>query len=512
MRFHREARHSAYDVIVVGAGIGGLTTASLLARRGRHVLLVERHDRPGGYAHSFKRRRYRFDAAVHLIGGCENEAGLIDRLLRGLGVRDQCEFLPAHPFYSALYPGFRLDAPTGVDEFQAAHVRAFPHEEKGFQDLFQLCADIAQETARAPDLVSLADFARAARRVPTLLRYHRATLGQVLDDTLEDPRLKTVFGTLWPYLGLPPSRVSFVYWAAMLMSYVDGGAYSCRGSFQRLASALAAGLREAGGELLLKSRVRRIRVESGRTTGVVLENGQRIDAPVVISGSDATQTFEELVGPEHLPRRFMRDLRAMRPSVSAFVVYGATDLDLRRAGASHEMFVYKVWDHDQDYRNLLRGHISRIGLTVPTLSDPELAPEGEHVFQITVLLPYAWPRPWREDKTRLMDLLLDEAEAVFPGLREHLLFAECGTPRTLERYTLNHQGALYGWEVSPQQVGPLRLAPTTPIEGLHLAGHWTQPGGGVYGAASSGVMAAQHVLGYDREADLWRALDVAPAT
>jgi prolycopene isomerase len=236
--------------------------------------------------------------------------------------------------------------------------------------------------------------------------------------------------------------------------------------------------------------------------GVVLENGQRIAAPVVISGADAHQTFDELVGTHELPRRFAQSVRSMKHSLSAFVVYGATDLDLRAAGAAHEMFAYRVWDHDEDYANLLRGEITRVGITVPTLADSSLAPAGEHLFQLTVLLPYDVVPSWRVEKNRYTDLLLAEAELYLPGLRDHLRFAEGASPRTFERYTRNHAGAMYGWDVSPDQTGPLRLEQETPIKGLHLAGHWTQPGSGVYGVIASGVRAAQRALGLANEQEM----------
>jgi prolycopene isomerase len=351
------------------------------------------------------------------------------------------------------------------------------------------------------------EFMRLQAVAPNLARHHRATLADVSASFLEDPRARAAFGALWPYLGLPPSRVSFLYFATMLTSYVEDGAWYCRGSFQELASALTHGLRRDGGELLLRSTVRRIQVRDGAARGVVLENGQRIEAPVVISAADAAHTLEELVGGDHLDRSTRRALRRMRPSLSAFLVYGATSLDLRAAGAAHEMFLYDTWDHDADYANLLRGEFTRIGFSVPTLTDRTLAPPGHHAFQITVPIPYDLSPSWRRDKNRFTERLLERADRAFPGLQDKLVFATGATPRTLERYTLNQRGAMYGWELAPDQVGPARLSPTGPVGGLLLAGHWTRPGAGVYGALSSGLAAARNVLGVSDEDALWKQLE-----
>jgi prolycopene isomerase len=151
-----------------------------------------------------------------------------------------------------------------------------------------------------------------------------------------------------------------------------------------------------------------------------------------------------------------------------------------------------------------------VGVTVPTLTDPSLAPPGEHLVLATVLLPYAVSEPgrsWRTEKESTTEAILDQVEERFPGFRGGLVLAEGGTPRTLERYTRNLEGAMYGWDMSPGQVGPMRLGHATPVSGLLLAGHWTQPGGGVYGVVISGFQAAQRVLGYPSERDLWGALE-----
>ena len=113
---------------------------------------------------------------------------------------------------------------------------------------------------------------------------------------------------------------------------------------------------------------------------------------------------------------------------------------------------------------------------------------------LKTLLPYGDAHKWRSNKEQMLDRLIDRADRYFVGLKENIVFAETGTPRTMERYTRNSGGALYGWELSPSQVGPGRLENVTPVEGLHFTGHWTQPGGGIYGVVSSGIRTARSAL------------------
>lgn len=508
MRFHEEAARDAYDAVVVGAGLGGLTTAALLARAGLGVLVVERHDRPGGYAHAFRRRGYRFDSAVHLVGGCEpvpfEEGGLLHRLLERLGVRERCDFLRVDPCYRLEWPGLTLEAPGDLERFVEAHVEAFPAEAKGVRGFVEDCLAIRAEASRAEGGGGEAgdaapDPGRHPERYPLLLRYRRATLARVLADRVGDPVARAALAALWPYLGLPPSRVSFLYFATMLMSYVADGAYYCRGTFQSLAEALVAALERHGGELLLRGLVRRILVEDGRVAGVVLENGQRVRAPLVVSNADARQTVEELVGAEHFPDPFRRRLADATASSSAFVVHAATTLDPERAELAHETFLYPGPDHEASHAGGLRGEPAWLSVTAPGRMDPTLAPPGEHLLVLTTLVGTDLDADgtgvrWRDAKARLRDALLERAERRLPGLAASLRYAEAATPRTMERYTRNRAGAIYGFDVTPAQVGPGRLDNRTPLPGLYLAGHWTRPGGGVTGVVSSGMRTARLVL------------------
>ncbi len=495
----------SYDAIVIGTGLGGLTAAAILARSGKRVLAVERHDRVGGYAHSFRRGPYLFDAAVHLVGGCEND-NLIDRLLRSLAIRDRCDFVAVDPCYQTCFPDFTLAAPTGLHAFATAYQKAFPAEVNGIQGFLEECSAARLATSRL-----LAGERSMAGTPPTgllqaLQSRRRSTVDDVLTEHITDPRARAALTTLWPYVGLPPQRLSFLYWASMLMSYVEDGAYYCRGTFQILANALADVVRESGGDVALRVSVRRIALDASGVAGVVLEDGRTVAARTVLSNADARQTVDELVGRHHFPARYQRSMSRLHPSLSALVAYVATDLPSESLPKAHETFYFADWDHEVSYTSSLAGAPSWFTLTVPTSIDPELAPPGESLIVFTTLVPFDAVTNWRDVKKLYKRRIIGAIGAKIPQLAKHLKLIEVGTPHTMLRYTRNSAGALYGWELTPSQIGPGRPSVDPPIPGLFLAGHWTQPGGGVYGVVTSGVLAARAILGLGTEAALWRSL------
>jgi prolycopene isomerase len=504
----------SYDAVIVGSGLGGLTAASLLAASGRSVLVVERHDRVGGYAHSFQRHSYRFDSAVHLIGGCaatdDRDGGIVRRVIEAVGVADDCDFVRVDPFFRAYYPDFCMDIPSGLDAFIQAHADRFPAERDGILRLTKLCSDVRDETNRASSSATATGSKGFAAAFPALVRYHRATLADVLDDYISDPKLKSVLSTCWPYAGLPPSRVSFLYWSAMLISYIADGAYYCRGTFQRFAQALAGAVTAGGGRVLLSSGVKAITTDAEGVSGVVLDDDRRVRSRVVVSNADARQTIEQLVGEQHFPARYLRAHRRRRASISAFVVYIATDLALEEHDLAHETFAFARWDHDASFGGVERGATNWLSVTVPTLADRSLAPSDQHLLTLTTLVAHDAISNWAMSKSQLVDEMVVRAQALvseLEGLSDHLIYCEGASPFTMERYTSNSDGAIYGWELSPGQVGAGRPANRTPVAGLYLAGHWAQPGGGVYGVVVSGVEAAAAVLDVDRD-ELFTRLSV----
>ena len=500
-----------YDVIIIGSGIGGLTAGALLARAGKSVLLLEQHDRPGGYAHGFKRKRYQFDSGVHLTSGCGlhgyRGGQVIRKVLQAVDCYQDMEFIAVDPFCHAVYPGLTISLPQSIDAYVAALAEHFPDQEQGLRGLIALCVEISEQAAKADDMLGGSDSGQVREQLSTLFQYRRATLADVWGEFIQDERLRSIFATNWPYVGLPPEKVSFLYWATMFAGYLVDGAYYCKGGFQQFANTLAQAITRNGGVTAYKCPVRQIVIEAGSVAGVRLEDGRRITAGSVVANADMRQTVYRLVGEQHFPRRFISKLSRMSHSASIFAVYIATDLDLQALNVAHESFYYQDSDHEKNFTAVQEGEFTWLSVTAPTLVDPGLAPPGRHIIMLTTLLSYDCVDSWQESKPVFVQKMLDLAARYIPGLKDHLLLVDAGSPATMQRYTLNSHGAAYGWDASPEQVGANRIGNRAPIAGLYFAGHWSSPGGGVYGASVSGMQAAQEILGIREQRCFWHVVN-----
>ena len=432
-----------HDAIVVGAGLGGLSAAGFLARAGARVLVLERGDGPGGYARTLDRGPYRFDLASGIAAGAERE--LEDRILAHLGARGRCELLPVPELYAADAGGVRVRVPAGLDAAIAAYRAALPGAGDALERFFRLCAEILESTHRLPLGLSLATLDDAAARFPALFRYRSSTLQEVLDELVGDADASAAAAAVWPYVGVPPRRQAFVSFAQG-WAVLANGFFACRGGLGTLAEALAAAVGDAGGEIRYRTAASRV------AAGTVETADGRAGADVVVVACDPRALVADV------PPAYARKLERLRPSSAATVHLVATTLDLAAAGAAHD--------------NVLHDEQPPLWVTVPTLVDATLAPAGEHVLVARVFAPIPTER------------VLARLDARFRGLRATLTYHE----------ELRDVGPAFGWEDAVASVGSRRPAPVTPIPGVYLAGHWTQPGSGLYRAVLSGMHTARAVL------------------
>ena len=492
-----------YDVVVIGSGIGGLTCAAYLAKNGLRTLVLEQHSLPGGYCTSFKRKAFTFDAAVHFTEGL-GEGGQFYRILKDLGAEGQVRSRRLDPLYRVVLGGESFSVPADAAKYVAMLTERFPHERKGISELFRTLRELNDEIEKLPPVLGAKEKLSVPVRFPLTFRYYKKTFAQMMNDFVKDQKLKSLIAAGWPYVGLPPSRVSSLIMAQYMYTAHFQGHYYPLGGTQVLADTLVGALRRHGGELQLSTRVAKILTKNNRATGVEVANGKRIRAECVVSNSDARQTFLNLLGPQELPSAYLRRLEGMTPSISFFQAWlGCSDIQY---DGEYEVLSYPSYDLDYVYDACLQGGFGEgCGICVPTSIDPSLAPEDNSIVSIIYPVPYGYERNWRTEdgkrgsayrdlKHETTQRLIRTAEKMMPKLSDHVEVIEAATPITLERYTLNSWGAAYGWDATPEQSGANRLQPKTPFDNVYLTGHWTTPGGSTVAVALSGKKVAQVIL------------------
>jgi phytoene desaturase len=480
-----------YDVIIIGAGLGGLVCGALLARKGLRVAIFEKKATVGGCCTSFTRKGFTFDLSVQSIGGCR-EGGRVWRLLDDLGVRDSMELLPLEPAREYHFPDMRILQYADLDSHVDYLSSLFPQERDGIKAVYQIYRSLSEEIDRVPYSLSWFDPSYFEREFPFTYRYREETAQDVLDAHIKDPRLKVILGVRSSYALLPPSRLSVIAMASLEMSYLQGGVAVLKGKMEDLPLLLAEGLRKQGGTLHTRHEVKEIMVEEGKAMGVRLKGGETATAHAVVSNADATATFLRMIGEKSLPPGWIKRLKGMKPSFSYFIIYLGVEGHLDLSCSNNEVF--PQYDLEEEFWFLEEGHIPPSPpyyLLAPSLVNPTHAPEGHSTVCLSYKAPYRLIGGWDTGtKEALGERLIAQAEAMIPDLRRKIVLDVSASPLTIERMTGNRWGAAYGWAQIPRQAGIYRLNRVSPIDGLYLAGHWTAPGGGVAAAMASGQITA----------------------
>jgi phytoene dehydrogenase-like protein len=485
------------DDLVIGSGMAGLSAAALLARAGRKVIVLEAHDVPGGYAHTFALGPYRFCAQVHYIFGC-GPGGQIHGLLDELDLLGEVEFTLLDPdgFDHVVLGTDRYRIPRGWENFRARMLAAFPAERAGLDRYFDTIAAIMRELDALPEKPSFMDLLSAPFRFPRLIRWRTATLGDFYDRLGLSSRVRAILaGQCGDYL-LPPSEVSLLLHATLVISYGEG-AYYPRRHYSGLVDAIVESIRKHPGcEVLLGHEVDRIDVDRDRVTTVHTANGARFQAERVVSNMDPQATIA-LIGPTHFPKSFVEDHARYAYSHAGITLYlGLKGIDLRDYGfGSFNVWSYPHDDIDAIYQQQDEGDLSSpwLFLSTPTLHDaePGIAPPGAQILEVATHAPHApWrelrdrdPRAYNREKKKLREHLYDVIEARFvPNLRDHVDVFAIGSPATNERFVRAPFGNAYGAALVPAQVTASRRPMNTPIENLWLcnaSAGWPSIGGTV---------------------------------
>jgi prolycopene isomerase len=499
----------SFDVVVVGAGGGGLAAAAALARAGLRVVVLEKSFKPGGCMTNFRRGDFRFEASLHGFDGLDPE-GFNQPLFERLGISARVRPVRIAPMYRSVLPGgLAWDIPAEFEVYRAMLKAEFPAEATGIDGLldeFLEIGDIIQAIAKAPVDENGIPVGVPFEDLLKLQAMNSLTLGELLEKHVHDLTLIAVVTQLAGFAGAAPSRVCATFFIVMWHSYHVNGYYYFEGGSQAVSDALAEVIVENGGQVRFHQLVTRIGLDGGLASRVETASGACYQARYVVSNAPAPATLLEMVGAEHLPAEYAQRVRDMRVGLSALVVYLGLDTPLAEPfGPTHEVMIAQELDPEESFQAIERCQLDRVGLSLTnyTLVDPGAAPAGKGVLTITSQLGYDCLQRYGADVSRaevarvkadIAERLLEKAEAFLPGLRRRIEVMEVATPITIQGYTLNPRGSIFGWDNTVDQSMLNRLAQKTPIPNLFLAGAWTFPGGGQSAVMTSGAQVADMIL------------------
>ena len=488
-------------VIVIGAGIGGLTAGALLAHRGYSVLILDQALVPGGCASTFKRKGFTFDVGATQVAGLE-PGGIHHRIFTELGI-DLPEATPCDPACAVYLPG--EDTPINVwrdqQKWKEERQKQFP----GSEPLWQLMAALFKASwefqGRDPvlpprnlwDLLQLTKAVRPStfKTVP----YTLFTVGDALRayKLANDHRLKTFLDLqLKLYSQVGAEETALLYAAtALSVSQLPQGLYHLQGSMQALSDRLVEALEKNGGKLLMRHTVEHIKVEKGKANTVVIRN-QKTDE-VWTEGADhvvanvTAQNLVQLLG-NKVPNGYKRRVEKLPPASGAFVVYLGLDESALPSGCPpHLQFMYDA-----------NGPIGENNSLFVSVSHPGdgRAPDGKATI---IASSFVDAQQWwlTEDYEGLKQQYTQQAIsrlAKFFYLKpETIVHVEAATPRTFARYTARDRGIVGGIGQRISTFGPFGFANRTPINNLWLVGDSTHPGEGTAGVSYSALTAVKQI-------------------
>jgi phytoene dehydrogenase-like protein len=517
-----------YDAVVIGGGHNGLISAAYLARGGLRTLVLERREVLGGATLSMEVfPGFRFSVLSYVVS-----------LLRPEIIRDLQ--LPSHGL--CILPLDGTFTPLEGDHLWRTDDHAHTQRElrrwsisdaEAYLEYGRLMARMARFVkpvlAMTPadphrpdprDALALAGLARDFAALPrreqlTFIQLMTMSSADFLERWFETDPLKATMsasGIIGTFLGVRSPGTAYVL-LHHYMGEIDGAFRAWgipKGGTGGVAEAIASAARDAGAEIRTSAPVAQVRVRGERATGVVLEDGEEIEARAVLASTDARRTFLGLLPPGSLDPAFEAEVRRFRYRGSSGKVNLALDSlpsfsslpgpgeHLRGAISFSPSLDYM----EQAYDDAKAGRFSRrpyVDVVIPTLVDPTMAPPGKHVMSCFVqYAPYHLAEgTWDEQREAFGDAVVDVLAERMPGIRERILHRQVVTPLDMERDVGLSEGNIFHGELSLEQLFFNRPVPgwsrfRTPVPGLWLAGSSAHPGGGIMGAP--GRLAALAVL------------------
>ena len=512
--YRPELAQEKFDVIIIGSGMSGLTTAVLLGQHNYRVLLVEKHFKAGGFTHTFKRKQYEWDVGIHYIGEVHNTKTyarrLFDRVTDG-----KLQWAKMDDNYDRIiFPDKSYDFIAPKEKFIDSLSTHFPEEEHNIREYVNLLNSQVKSGKGFFTSKALPKWlAPLLRNSMTKQFYKNAdrTTKEVLQELTQNEKLLGVLTGQWGDHGLPPERSSFAMHAMVARHYLDGGNYPVGGS--RMIAEYATDLIEKlGGKVVVSTGVDEILVHGGKVTGVRLENGNELFADKVVSGAGLVNTVNTFLRNQPQFSKFKSKLKKVQPTESYLCLYIGLKRSAKELGLkTTNLWIYPGYNHDKniaDYQKDPNVNFPVVYVSFPSAKDPDWDKNhpGCATMEAITLGRWEWvekwdKKPWKKRgndyenfKEEISRKILKVVFKHVPNVKESLDHYELSTPLSVRDMAHYPAGEMYGLNHTPKRFRQKWLRPQTGIKNLYLTGQDITTVG-LTSALFSGLLTASTILG-----------------